>query len=141
MNAIGSDPKSRKLRAHRLAAWLFFIGCFAGLALVAGVGLARTHAQESFPLPAVNPPGAKAAAPAANPASAPQSAAQQAGVTANGTGAPRVAQQCADLLKLATDLKTAVDQSSASTLSVTVVRKAGAIEQLAHQVRNENAKN
>jgi hypothetical protein len=44
------------------------------------------------------------------------------------------------LLTLATNLKAAVDKSSASTLSVTVVRTAGQIEQLAHKVRNANAK-
>jgi len=54
---------------------------------------------------------------------------------------PEAAQQCAELLRLATDLKAAVDKSSAGTLSVTVVRKAGEIEQLAHKVRNENARN
>ena len=143
MNAINSDPKSRNFRAQRLARWLCFLGCIAGLALVACVGLGRTHAQESFPLPAINPPGAKAAAPAANaaPESGAHSATLQAGATASGSGTPEVTKQCAELLKLATDLKAAVDKTSASTLSVTVVRKAGEIEQLAHQVRNESAKN
>ncbi len=139
LNAINSNPKSRKLRAQRLAPWLCFLGCIAGLVSVAGVGLVRTHAQESFPLPAINPPGAKAANAA--PAPAAQPAEQQAGATANGTGKPEVARQCAELLKLATDLKAAVDKTSATTLSVTVVRKAGEIEQLAHRVRNLNAKN
>lgn len=41
---------------------------------------------------------------------------------------------------MATDLKAAVDKTSAGTLSVTVVRKAGEIEQLAHKVRIANAK-
>jgi hypothetical protein len=105
------------------------------------VGLIRTHAQESFPLPAINPPGAKSAAAATATASSAQSAPQQTGTTASEATASEVAKQCAELLKLANDLKAAVDQSSASTLSVTVVRKAGEIEQLAHKVRNANAKN
>jgi len=67
-----------------------------------------------------------------------QPAEQQAG--AGDASAPDVAKQCADLLKMATDLKAAVDKSSAGTLSVTVVRKAGEIEQLAHKVRITNGK-
>lgn len=141
MKAISSEPMNRKLQAKRLAHWLCFVGCIAVLAVVAGMGLIRTHAQESFPLPAINPPGAKAAAPATGtaPSTAAHSAPQRAGASAE-ANAPEVAKQCAELLKLATDLKTAVDESSVSTLSVTVVRKASAIEKLAHKVRNANAK-
>lgn len=131
MKAISSGPKNQKVRARRLMRWLLSVGCVAGLAVAASVGLIRIQAQESFPLPAVNPPGAKAAAPATGTAPAP----------ANGTSTPDVATQCAELLKLATDLKTAVDKSSSGTLSVTVVRKAGEIEQLAHKVRLTNGKN
>ena len=112
------------------------------LAVAAGVGLIRTQAQESFPLPAINPPGAKASPLAAQPTPA-QAAGQPAQPQAAGAGGastPEVAKQCADLLKMATDLKAAVDKSSADTLSVTVVRKAGEIEQLAHKVRLTNAK-
>jgi hypothetical protein len=48
----------------------------------------------------------------------------------------QVAQQCAGLLKLATDLKAQVDKSRKDELSVTVVRKAAELEQMAHKVRN-----
>jgi glutamine amidotransferase PdxT len=48
---------------------------------------------------------------------------------------PGIAGDCANLLKMAADLKTEVDKSTMDTLSVTVVRKAGEIEQLAHKVR------
>ncbi|MGD1107710.1 MAG: hypothetical protein ABR865_11755 [Terracidiphilus sp.] len=107
------------------------------LAVAAGVGLMRTQAQESFPLPAINPPGAKAArAPAAQ-----QPAQPQAGATAEDASTPQVAKQCADLLKMATELKSEVDKSSMDTLSVAVVRKAGQIEQLAHRVRAANGRN
>jgi hypothetical protein len=143
MKAISNGQESRKLRAQRLVQWRCFVGCIVGLAVVTGVGLIRTHAQESFPLPAINPPGTKASAPASGSAPSPaaQSAPQQAGTTASGTSTPEVAEQCAELLKLATDLKTAVDKSSSGTLSVTVVRTAGEIEQLAHKVRLTNGKN
>lgn len=105
------------------------LGCVAALVVAAGVGLIRTQAQESFPLPAIDPPGAHAAH------------AQQAGPRAGDASTPQVAKQCADLLKMATELKSAVDKSSADTLSVTVVRKAGEIEQLAHKVRTANGRN
>lgn len=111
------------------------------MVVAAGVGLIRTQAQESFPLPAINPPGAKASPPATQAApaqAAGQTAQPQAGVGDAST--TDVAKQCSDLLKMATDLKAAVDKSSAGTLSVTVVRKAGEIEQLAHKVRLTNAK-
>ena len=80
--------------------------------------------------------------PPATPAAPAQAAGQptqpQAG--AGDASTPDVAKQCSDLLKMATDLKAAVDKTSAGTLSVTVVRKAGEIEQLAHKVRIANAK-
>lgn len=51
-----------------------------------------------------------------------------------------IAGECADLLKLAAALKTEVDKTTKDTLSVTVVRKAGEIEQLAHKVRTGTGK-
>ncbi len=50
-------------------------------------------------------------------------------------GKQEVASECADLLKMATDLKTEVDKTTKDTLSVSVIRKAGEIERLAHKVR------
>lgn len=142
MIRIKSESKSQRRRVPRGVSQFILVGC-AALAVAASVGLMRTQAQESFPLPAINPPGAKAAAPASGTAPSPasQSALQQPGTTDSGAAMPEAAQQCAELLRLATDLKAAVDKSSAGTLSVTVVRKAGEIEQLAHKVRNENARN
>jgi len=43
----------------------------------------------------------------------------------------------ANLLKLATELKAEVDKTSKDTLSLTVIRKAGAIEKLARDVKEE----
>ena len=47
-----------------------------------------------------------------------------------------IAGQCANLLKLATTLKAEVDKTTKDVLSVTVVRDAGRIQQLAHKMRN-----
>lgn len=127
----------RNRQARCLARWLCSFGCLTVLSAAAGVGLIRTHAQDAFPLPAINPPGAKAQKNAT--AAAP--GAQQPGQTAQDPNEPEVAKQCADLLKMATDLKAEVDKTTQDTLSVTVVRKAGEIEQLAHKVRTASSKN
>lgn len=143
MKVIKTELNARIRRAQRLARWLCSVGCVAGLVVLAGAGLIRTQAQASFPLPAIDPPGAKVSSPPtpSSPASAAEPSPQQPGAAAAQANATGVAQQCTELLRLATDLKSAVDKSSASTLSVTVVRKASEIEQLAHKVRLAGAKN
>jgi type VI protein secretion system component VasF len=133
--------KAGQAQSRRL--WLFALGCISALVVAMGLGLIKTQAQEAFPLPAINPPGAKASpgtqATSATPAAG-QPGKQQAVATAADPQKQEIANQCADLLQLATDLKKAVDKSSADTLSVTVVRKASDIEQLAHKVRIANGK-
>jgi hypothetical protein len=47
----------------------------------------------------------------------------------------QIADDSANLLKLATALKAEVDKTTKDELSVAVVRKAGEIEQLAHRMR------
>jgi len=47
----------------------------------------------------------------------------------------QIAGECAQLLKMATALKTEIDKTTKDTLSVAVVRQADQIEQLAHKVR------
>jgi hypothetical protein len=49
----------------------------------------------------------------------------------------QIAAGSARLLKLATELKAEVDKSSKDTLSVSVIRKAGEIEKLAHSVKEK----
>jgi type VI protein secretion system component VasF len=147
MNAVRSRSVKRKAgRAQSWGLWLFALGCISALLVAMGVGLMKTQAQEAFPLPAINPPGAKAA-PGTQATSTPaagqpgkQQTALQTGPTATDAQKQEIANQCADLLQMATDLKKAVDKSSADTLSVTVVRKASDIEQLAHKVRIANGK-
>ncbi len=45
--------------------------------------------------------------------------------------------QCVDLLKMANDLKAAVDKTNKDVLSIAVVRKADAIETLARHMKDE----
>ena len=111
-----------------------------------GVGLIKTQAQEAFPLPAINPPGAKApsrtqatSTPAGGQPGNKQTG-QRVAPTAADAQKQQIANQCADLLQMATELKKAVDKSNADTLSVTVVRKASDIEQYAHKLRIANGK-
>ena len=49
----------------------------------------------------------------------------------------QIADQSARLLQLATELKAAVDNSDACTLSIHIVRKADSIARLAHGVKEE----
>ncbi|MGD0095312.1 MAG: hypothetical protein ABSB60_02380 [Terracidiphilus sp.] len=49
----------------------------------------------------------------------------------------QIADESAQLLKLATDLKTEVDKTNKDTLSIMVIRKADAIEKLAHDVKEK----
>ena len=147
MNAVRRRSVKREAgRAQSRGLWLFALGCISALVVAMGVGLISTQAQEAFPLPAINPPGAKAppgtqatSTPAGGQPDKKQSG-PQAAPTAADAQKQAIANQCADLLQMATDLKKAVDKSSADTLSVTVVRKASDIEQLAHKVRIANGK-
>ncbi|MGO8759164.1 MAG: hypothetical protein ACLQG3_13660 [Terracidiphilus sp.] len=111
--------------------------CVAAAALAAGAGRIGGHAQAS---PAALAPDS-AAAKTVQASTAAQPNPPQAGNPAANARRQQLAGECADLLKLATDLKTAVDQSTADQLSVTVVRKAGEIEQLARKVKAGNGKN
>jgi type VI protein secretion system component VasF len=143
MNGIRRTSVKRKAsQARSRGLWLFALGCISALVVAMGAGLIKTQAQEAFPLPAINPPGAKAppGTQATSTSAAGQPGTKQAAPTAADAQKQEIANQCADLLQMATELKKAVDKSSADTLSVTVVRKASDIEQLAHKVRIANGK-
>jgi len=57
--------------------------------------------------------------------------------TASDERRKQISEDSATLLKLATDLKAEVDKTSKDTLSLNVIRKAGAIERLAHDVKEK----
>ena len=56
---------------------------------------------------------------------------------ANAERKKQIADDSTKLLKLATDLKAAVDKASKDTLSLEVIRKADDIERLAHSVKEK----
>jgi type VI protein secretion system component VasF len=99
--------------------------------MTAAAGPLRGHAQSATgPPPATPEKTASTHAPAAVQQPTPPAA--------NADEEARkqeIASECSDLLKMAKDLKAEVDKSTKDTLSVTVVRKASEIEQLAHRVR------
>ena len=121
------------------------LACCVALAVAAGAGLIRGHAQS-------RPPAAGAAPGQTAPQqTAPQqTASASAPATAQLENAPpgnsedarkqEITSECADLLKMALDLKAEVDKTTKDTLSVTVVRKASEIEQLARKVRTGSPK-
>lgn len=100
--------------------------CGAVVAIVLCAGLLGGRAQSA----------SSSAGPAGAPAqlSAPLQK-STAGSPAEDAQKQEIARQCADLLKLATELKTEVDKTTRNELSVTVVRKASQIEKLARKVR------
>jgi hypothetical protein len=122
----------RRRRGH-----LCLLACCAALAIAAGAGLLRGHAQ-SAPAPATTAPEKVSTAPA--PAATGQQEGPPTANTPDETEKQQIAGECADLLKMATDLKFEVGKTTKDTLSVTVVRKASEIEQLAHKVRTGSPK-
>lgn len=87
-----------------------------------------------------SPPSTPPATSAARPAPPPSSAALPVPPPANAGGdaaRQQINNECVNLLKMANELKAAVDKSNKDTLSITVVRKADDIEALAHQVKDE----
>ena len=120
----------------------------AALALMAGIGLsafgaraaqAQAQAQpaksEPDAAPALEQPTPQAAQPAAAGEARQNAGAVEGGASEN--SGSQVAADCASLLKLAAGLKAEVDRTTKEELSVTVVQKAGEIEQLAHKVREK----
>jgi hypothetical protein len=133
-----ANPKGRcKGLSLRGAAGMCALAGFL-IAIAAGAGLLLVHAQSS---PAQSAPPSQqsqraqqASGGGANPQAAVANGAP-APVTAVDPSRQQVANEAADLLKMATALKSEVDKSTKDMLSVGVVRKANQIEQMAHKAR------
>jgi type VI protein secretion system component VasF len=124
------------------------IACAALVAAALGTGFVRARAQSSTTqsgtaqstVAVEASAGAQTAAGSPTPANAQTAAAAEPGKPpepALATGLPprEIAAESADLLKMATALKSEVDKTTKDQLSITVVRKASEIEQLAHKAR------
>lgn len=76
--------------------------------------------------------------PWSNPSQLAVPAAQRSNFdAANAARQKDLAAKSAELLKLATELKAEVDKTTKDTLSLTVIRKAGEIEKLAHDIKEK----
>jgi hypothetical protein len=103
--------------------WVLLMAGLACATIPVGLALSQNSPQQSVPQSS-SALVANNAAPAADATGA----APKTKVTVN----------CAELLNLATSLKTEVAKSNPDTLSVAVVRKAALIEELAHRMRTES---
>ena len=137
-----NQPTFMKFEGHfavevrRAAGWraprLCVLLCSVALALAPAWG--REHgvsgAAPHIPATAGKPQGA-----------APKSGQKELGADAAGKTQEalraQIAEDCASLLKLATELKAEMDKSGQDKLSMAVVRKAAEIRELAHQVQQE----
>jgi hypothetical protein len=129
-------------RFSRRAGWSCVFASLAILGVIAGAGLLRSHAQSpastsAAATPAPAPANGQAPASAQSPAPS-----QLPGAEATGDAPQKqeIAKESAELLKMATALKIEIDKTNQDTLSLSVVRKANEIEQLAHKARLGNGK-
>jgi hypothetical protein len=125
------------------AAWWGALGVLIGLA-AAGAGLRHAHAQAAArPVESSQSAASRPESPGQGTESPPAPTAPQAVNLSNGAVSAeqqrkqQVSDECANLLKMATDLKAAIDKTTQDQLSVAVVRKAGEIEQFARKVRGD----
>jgi hypothetical protein len=130
-----------------LSLWRRVLGCAAFVAVVlSGVILAVAQQGQAGP-PGQSPPaqaqaaqtaakeGPNAALPVASPGPGGEAGPNVDAV--NGQRKRQIADEGAQLLKLATDLKAEVDKTTKDTLSLAVIRKADEIEKLAHDVKEK----
>jgi hypothetical protein len=117
--------------------------CAGILAMGAAVAGAPQQAQPSSPEPGngSRPTAEHGAGPPAAGATTPATPAPPNGALSpdapNAERREQIAADSARLVKLAGELKAEVDKSSKDTLSVSVIRKADAIEKLAHSVKEK----
>jgi len=131
MTAQDIGAKGRVGRFRAVTGWLCILTATAAM-VAAGAGFRRVYGQASQPSRATPP--AQAAASAPSPGSG-DGAVPQAGT--QDERKKQLADECADLLKMAAALKAEVDKSTKDELSVGVVRKAGELEQMARKLRGE----
>jgi hypothetical protein len=130
---IGPSRKGAAWEGRRLSgAWL--LACVAALAVVSGTAMAgQLSPDKSIHDPSLTtPPDANQQMEMRD-----QQTKKQSFEAANAERKKQIADDSAKLLKLATDLKAEVDNTSKDTLSLNVIRKADQIEKLAHSVKEK----
>jgi sRNA-binding protein len=128
MSVHRKGKTSIQRRLWTRAAWFCAL---AVLAVVTGGGRLASRAQSPAPPAAASASfGAGAQAPEPQPSS-------QSGNASEAEQKKQIAVDSANLLKMAIVLKVEVGKTTKDTLSVTVIRKADAIEQLARRMKAE----
>lgn len=113
--------------------WRRVLLCIAVMAALTGAAQQSPNPDKSIHLPVLTePPDANAQMTMRD-----QRAKNQNYEAANTERKRQIAEDSALLLKLATDLKAEVDKTDKDTLSIGVIRKADAIEKLAHNVKEK----
>jgi hypothetical protein len=125
---MGFEPNRRSI-ARGCRGWQFVAG-FVLVALLSADATPCGQSQQNAP---GNVPGAESSP--GNPA--PAVAAPADTQSPNDARQQQIADQSAQLLKLATELKAEVDKTSKDTLSLAVIRKADAIERVARGVKEK----
>lgn len=113
--------------------WVRIAVCLAMCIALSGLAQNGANPTKSILLPEANrPPDANQQMEMRE-----QQAKQQNYEAANSERKKQLVSDSDQLLKLATELKAEVDKTDKDTLSVTVIRKADAIERLAHNVKEK----
>lgn len=115
--------------------WSRLVACLGVIAFLCGAAGPGSQAPSSEPAPPPLP-SQSASQPAAAPSLPGEERTENKSLdSANGDQKRQIAAESAQLLKLATELKTEVDKTDTGTLSIPVIRKAGEIEKLARSVK------
>ncbi len=122
--------KVRRIGIPRLLQNRMLWLCVLGIALA--VSLAMRWTERGVKAQTATPPAAAATQPSVTPET-PAATEQKAAVQQESKNP--LAEDSANLLKLANSLQSDVNKTTKDMLSVSVVREAGQIEQLAHKMR------
>ena len=137
-----AHPTGKKTHARRLRAraqWLCMLAGLFAIAMALRPEVLSVLAQSSSPLSAPAQESASLAQDAGAQSNAAEPAAKQDAQAPAEAGASRnrIADDSANMLKLASRLKFEVDNTTADTLSITAIRDVQAIEKLAHKMRTQ----
>jgi len=137
----GNEIGPRLIRQRRIRHWGRILLCLVATIVLTGAVL---PAQVPLPppkspdRPSTYPSGANRLPDANDQMKMREQQVQKQNFEAANTERKRqIAEDSANLLKLATELKAEVDKTNKDVLSVTVIRKADAIEKLARQVKEK----
>jgi hypothetical protein len=111
---------------------VLWVCVFAVLAIAT---LAPAAGQQPVPGPSSSPAPASTASAQSDPND--RQTGKQNSDAVNAGGRKLAIDESTELLRLATGLKAEVDKTNQDTLSLTVIRRAGEIERLAHAVREK----